>query len=345
MASKLIEFFTGGAEVQKARKKMDSLSSRERKQGRLKASHKTQFTHARSVTRRHVLKVIAATGAPLLGAAAAGLVLNRTAHPPLAKRSQQPTIQELIAFQEKQKMRTDNALKIFLKANARTELLFSMLHEHAFYSIPQGPRLTTFIAPQTGSTDIPSLPSNNPHSFEVVFMPEVYAEKLSSAITWDQRERTLRISAEIDSDEWLAIFLYHELSHVHDALFGGENPNNQRAWLEGETRAHELECNLIAQWKPAEYKRLTEEGLALWKAGNLDGIAVRAHSLFPPASATLSGRAQDLINAAFIACVAFEHGQRHNKDLVEVYRDELLPLHRSVLPQGRSFDLKGALGH
>ncbi|MBI2453749.1 hypothetical protein HYV58_01060 [Candidatus Peregrinibacteria bacterium] len=149
-------------------------------------------------------------------------------------------------------------------------------------------------------------------------MPEEFAATMHSSIMWEPKENVLRIAADISSDEWLAIFLNHELSHVYDFLFGGENPNDEKQWIDGEIKAHQLECQLIEKWMADAYDKLIVEGLPLWRAEDKKRLIDLGRKLFPPPSS--SDYAQTLAQAGLLACIAFEDAKRKEGDYQSAYR-------------------------
>lgn len=122
---------------------------------------------------------------------------------------------------------------------------------------------------------------NNPHLFEVVYMPEQYAAEMPSAILTQDRGRSIRIAANFKIREWLGVMLAHKLVHVKDQLVHGENANDPEQYLAGEVRAHLLENDLLKMWNPQGYKILMEKGISMYQAGNTSGIINLARRLFP----------------------------------------------------------------
>lgn len=333
----LIEFFVGDKEVRKARERIENLTHRQRIR-ELKARESKELVAARAVTRRHFMKVVTAE---VLGVAFAAIGTSATKkllrqrslpeHPKETKADPQPQengpqsdrIQELIQYQEHQRMRTLRALERFQNFSPETQKLFKMLQEHAFYSVPMGPRATNRIMTQTGFEKFRD--NRDPNEFEIVFMPEEYSASLPSSILWQGHENVLRIAADIDSNEWLAILLYHELSHVWDQHFGGENPDNPDEWNKGEAKAHELECELLRNWQPQAYAKLVEEEIPLWENGrNMQAILSLGEKLFPMPSRT-SETAKAQAYGTFVICVAFEHGKRNGIPTEKIYRENFAP--------------------
>lgn len=332
-------FLTGGERVRQARAKIESLERRKLAQGTLKSRHQTELDQARGITRRHMLTLI---GLGVAGVGMPGLVVSIASKPerpssppqlpPIPASTENPEVdfEQIIEFQERQKQRMLRALAKFKDVNTDTKKLYEMLEKHAFYSVPMGPRATQRIFP-VGTTQeeaLAVLTDQDPHAFEIVFMPEELAQYLDSPVVWQGDENVLRFAAHISSDDWLAILGYHELSHVWDQHFGGEDPRDPEQWTDGEVRAHELECKIIQIWNPSAYEKLITGGIPLWEHKNFRAIMELSERLYPIASLTEMAKGQAY--AALITCVAFEHAKKAGKSLNAVYRNELLPTNKSV---------------
>lgn len=321
------KFITGGERVRQARAKIESFKRREIVNGVLKPRHKAEFDRARSITRRHALKLL---GLGAAGVAIPGLAVSIVSKPPPMQFLQAPDAEDpdtqflqAIEFQEHHKKRTLQALQRFQNVNPETQKLFKMLQEHAVYALPIGPVITQrIVLPTNQDTPLQEM-FGDPHEFEVVFMPEKFASYLASPVVFG--DNSLRIAADITSDDWLAILIYHELSHTWDLHFGGENPNNPDEWTDGEVRAHELENKLIRHWKPEAYDQLIALGIPLWRSKNFRGIMNLADRLFPPPSNSKIAKGQ--MYGALIICIAFEDARKSGRDLRQVYRNEILPTH------------------
>lgn len=333
--------------MREAQKQVDRLKRKAGKPGGLSQKEEQRFADARSTTRKHSLKILGTVG---LGSAAAltAAVMSfepssdrpqnggkaRPAHTKADKRSpiqppipqqKAPTIPELFAMQEEQKFRTLRALEKFENFSERTKELVNMLRQNAFYSIPRGPKMTQHLMRDDPGGSAPSIPHlQNSHAFEVVFMPEVYAHAMPSSVIWEGKENIMRIATDLKSDEWLGIVLLHELSHVWDQYFGGENPNDPQQWTEGEVRAHELECKLIESLNPEKYARLIEEAGPLWRAKNFRGIMDLADKYFPVYGGETQ-RAAGVRYGAILVCAAFAEAPQE-RTRADVYRTEILPL-------------------
>lgn len=331
---KLLRYITGGDKVDQARERIQRLQQKKQRKGFLRASEKEQLDIARRDIRRHFLKVLGA-GISTLALGGIGLkVLSKYAceEPkgilPPAPRQKPLVIPDLSLDQfqkqrewvDEQRKKTEDVLAAFQDASPRTQQLFKMFKERAFFSIPVGPKVTKRILLEHELASV-----GEPHQFEVVFMNEEYVAAMPAAIVWQWQENALRIAANIPSNEWLAILLYHELSHVFDFHFGNEDPHDSNQWMEGEIRAHEEECNLISHWQPSAYNKLIEEGVPLWEAGDKNRVVDLGTNLFPPSSK--SSHMQALQNAALLTCVAFESAKQKGEDFKKVYKERLLPIH------------------
>ncbi len=134
--------------------------------------------------------------------------------------------------------------------------------ENAYFTLPVGPRVTRFVS--KGGNPLKQL--RNPKRIEVVFMPPRYAKYLVHSVVFSSRERTVRVAKKFSSNEWFGLLAIHEMQHAKEVYHGyykdgefvKENPRLRSEVLDGEVRAHTLECKLVKQWKPRAYKALMD---------------------------------------------------------------------------------------
>jgi len=161
-------------------------------------------------------------------------------------------------------------------------------------------------------------PRTDHGAFEVVFMPEVYANTLASAALWQAGENVLRIAAAFSSREWLAVIVLHELEHVFRTKRGLEQPRpmNSDNWIRDELPAYHTECELIGVWRPKEFGELVLHTSPM--LGNQIVSANDMKNAFPDLG-RLTGREQSLVAGALTICSAF-HWLSGDEAKIRAYR-------------------------
>lgn len=335
MLGRISELILGDESIRKARETVRGLKATTSERGHMRERERKKLEEAQVITRRHALRVMVGSGALLAVAGSIGATLWPKKKEASVRRQPLPIgipqltpeqIQALINYQHERKRLTLQALQKFKDTNPKTKQLFEMLDKHAFYTIPLGPKVTQRIVTE----DIEANPSLDPlhdeHGFEVVFMPEEFSKTLASAVVWEGQERVLRIAADFENPDWFAIVMYHELGHVWDQLWEGENPNDPVQWTDGEVRAHEVECDVLRRWQPDAYADFLKEAVPHWRTRNFQAIIAAEDKFFP--SPGRSERAQAIANAALMICAAFEAGKQDGQDLNKVYSEILSSRHR-----------------
>ena len=198
--------------------------------------------------------------------------------------------------------------------------LSKMFKEHAFYSMPLGPKVTQTIF-QKGK----DIPTENPMSFEVVIMPEEFAKFYpSSALV---NKRTMRIMATFKTKQWLAIIVLHEMTHIKDNLTVPFDPSPRP-----EVKAHIFENRLLKTWNPEGYAKMVEESKAILRPYNGDPLQLSKQDLqdlvkiaekyYPLSITEVSFSERNLGTAACLIAMIFEHYPQKDEDsLLKAYID------------------------
>lgn len=213
-------------------------------------------------------------------------------------------ISALFAFQEQWHRTTEQALDRF-KDHPEAKLLADHFRQHGLMSIPHGPQVIQII--YKGDSSKPEADLANPLSFAVTYMPEVFAASMRSAVLtqYGDPPLTVRIAGNIKCQEWLAIFLLHELKHVYDLQIKGENPFAEEEYLAGEVGAHQFENELLREWNPVAYDFFIQEAKRLFfdSGGNGDGVMRLIYELYPLDG--LTSRTQSAAQASLFTAMLF----------------------------------------
>ena len=191
----------------------------------------------------------------------------------------------------------------------------TMLQDKAFYSIPVNQTITTFVSKD--SAELNRI-MRDTTLFEVVYMPEKH-EKMRSPVITEPGGKTIRIATSFASKEWLGIILAHELCHVYDMKYDGEDWNDLNQYLMGEVNAHLLEMELVKSLNPKAYAYLLQEGIAYYNKKNFQKLQMLIYSIYIKKH-NLSYQEEALIMASCVIAVAFEaEGKDDVENLKKVY--------------------------
>ena len=141
-------------------------------------------------------------------------------------------------------------------------------------------------------------------------MPSIYAGNMRSSILTEAGGHTMRIAADFKVEEWLGIIGIHELSHVYDMQYLGENSFNPNEYLLGEVTAHKLERDLLRNWNPEAFNLLVEYGYPMLENGRMNDFFNLAERIYPLSSDLLSPRERGLALASVQISVVFEAMER-----------------------------------
>ncbi len=222
-------------------------------------------------------------------------------------KSEEEFLEKSLAFQEHWKDQSQKALGHFKGADPRVITLLGFMKENAYYSLPRGPVATLRI--NKGAE-----PETNPHGFEIVFMPDIYADQMPSAILTEGSGKTMRIAAEFRSQQWMGIMLAHELSHVYDLQVEGENPLNPQEHLAGEVKAYKFKMKLLRHWNPKVYHELITRGIPLFQRKDKNALLQLIRELYPLGPGEVSGHEAGLGEASCLIAIAFEEAEQKGAD-------------------------------
>ncbi len=235
-------------------------------------------------------------------------------------RNQEEYMEGQFKLQDHWKKISEEALGAFEAADPRVAVLHDMMKKNAFYTTPVG-QVTTVRAIRGSQSEILNA-KPNPQEFEIVYMPEQFARHMASAILTEAGGKTVRIATTFKSKEWLGIMLAHELSHVEDQLYHGENSRNHEEYMAGEVRAHKFEMGLLRSWNPKVYEELLSKGIPLYEKKQYDELDALVASLYPVTTPEVSPNEKALGTASAFLAVAFEGAIKKgatDKDLQAVY--------------------------
>lgn len=228
-------------------------------------------------------------------------------------------IAALFDFQEQWHRTTEQALDRF-KDHPEARLLADHFGQHGLMSIPHGPQVIQVI--YKGDSSGPETALANPLSFAVTYMPAVFAAGMRSAVLtqYGDPPLTIRIAGTIPCQEWLAIFLLHELKHVYDLQVKGENPFAEEEYLAGEVGAHQFENELLREWNPEAYDFFIQEAKRLFfdSRGNVDGVMGLIHELYPLDGLTQG--TQGAAQASLFTAMLFEAAEERHFSQEEMQR-------------------------
>jgi len=339
--------------VDKLSEKHGRLTRQERRELEMAEKTVKEIQEQQGMTRRGALKVLAG-GAAVLGTIGIGayLGLNKpnkdvqqtnspvhTAHETkneyqnLLSRDESPKynyskiqppelkekdgFKRMLEIQEIFKQRTREALGKF-SDHPKVKELLKFLDDNAYYSVPTGPDQSQhFLKPDEKD------PRESKNHFEVVYMPQKYAENMRSSALTLKKGRLLRIASEFRIMEWMGLVLTHELSHVHDLLIGKENPKNKDEYLNGELKAHLLEMELLKMWSPQAYKILINKGTPLYLQKRKNELRRLIESLYPATGKEASQNEVSLAIGSCLAAIAIEHAKKTGKtkkEMIEIYK-------------------------
>ncbi len=202
--------------------------------------------------------------------------------------------------------------------------LIEYMKQHAYYTIPRGPVVTQRISRGSIEENMQDMPGKDPLSFEVVFMPEVFAKGMPSAILTQDRGKTMRVATQFKTEDWLGIMLAHEVSHVYDQLVEHENPDDPQQNAAGEVKAYLLEKDLLKYWNPDVYKKLIEKGLPLFHDKKYRELLSLAETLYPLNPKQVSFHESSLGAASIVMSLALEEAQQRGaseEEFVRVYKE------------------------
>lgn len=214
------------------------------------------------------------------------------------------------------------SLNLFREADQMIIELIEFMDKNAIYSIPIGPKATKFIM----TIDEWKESQKNPFKFEIVFMPEEYAESMPSSIYTEGGGRVIRVATNFQIKEWLGIMLSHELFHVYDQLVKGENANDPEQNLMGEVEAHLLEIKLLKFWSEKAFNLLIKKGTPLYKSRDIKSLLNLFESLYPLSKTLVSEKERSLGAGSLLIAIAFEESLRKGgtkKELGEIYKSFL----------------------
>jgi tetratricopeptide (TPR) repeat protein len=236
-----------------------------------------------------------------------------------AELSEEVTIKRMIQLQDYWKKISFEALNLFRDADSKVATLIDYMDKNAYYSLPIGPVSTQFASTKEQWDAM----KNNPCAFEIVYMPEEYAQDMPSSILTESGGKTLRIATDFKVKEWLGIMLAHELYHIHEQLVSGENPKDPEQYLAGEVEAHLFEMRLLEFWNKDAYEILISKGIPLYKSHDEIGLFGLFGSLYPLYSRQVSRNESALGRASCLVAVAFEEALKREatkKELGQIYK-------------------------
>lgn len=203
----------------------------------------------------------------------------------------------------------------------RVAKLQKFMADNAVYPMARGPRVTQFVAgPGEKMPDF----KNNPHLFEVVFMPPVYAQTLRAPAVTEAGGHTVRLAETFQIQEWLGIILAHELSHVWDMNVEKENSFDPKENLMGEVRAYKFERDLLKLWGPEQFEKMIAELEKAWAQNHklqTAEIVDIADKYYPLKS--IRGGEKGLAMFSITMCSALEIAERKgatDENLAEMYK-------------------------
>jgi len=234
-------------------------------------------------------------------------------------------VEQMKHLQEYWKKVSLEALNRFINADPIMPRLYEFFEKNAEFSIPMGPVATMHFSSGDTAKAIGEIPKSDNQKFEVVFMPEKYADGMKSSIITENHGRTMRVAANFKCKEWLGIMLAHELSHVYNLLIEGEDPYQEQQYYAGEVKAHSLEMRLLRAWSPEVYEELIRgtQNLDRKSGAKMKEFDEMADRLYPLESPYVGDREGRLGYASLLISAKFELARRRgatDKDLEGLYK-------------------------
>ncbi|TAL18967.1 hypothetical protein EPN90_04890 [Patescibacteria group bacterium] len=188
-----------------------------------------------------------------------------TSRPPAAAASVEERPREFLekSLSRLEKIEQDGALlgralEAVAAGDPRGDLLIAFHREHAYYSVLVGNGVTIQHAAGNQSKSL-----RDPLAFEVTLATKreraLNGLPVNSGFEWNsQRNQLFALPVHVTTVEWGGILFAHELSHAYDVVTGVEprqTKPSDRAYLEGELRAYEMEFRLADRLAKGAYRK------------------------------------------------------------------------------------------
>jgi hypothetical protein len=241
----------------------------------------------------------------------------RPSREPSRSVSQESEGRKVVARQEKLKQ---DFVRI-LRANVYTERsrqLLAFMEEHSAMAIHYGHN-------DIRLTDAARKSVNDPFFFAIVFMPEYEAQSLRGKLAVWSKDNLLRIAAHYTSEGWLSVVAYHELEHAwrHKHGLDKEYENSDTiGGAEEEVAANATGCDIIAAWRPDEYRSFLSIKLSaidLHSTGGLDQLMGEPTTAIFPELRSLGTLEAALTRGALLACKVLDEARHRGMGLAVAY--------------------------